>query len=436
MLLGNPGTAKSAFQYYYLLRMVNPCFMNQLPPNKRGLTEIPDLVVRQVGNGVELYDVKNLKGYMMKEMDVGLLQALDPDRALYFYEPLQSLKEPELNHFISTFATMSPNPVRYHEFRKKNPCRLYYPLRTLKELKAIYNHMITTSGVLDPPTDINYPEIELRFKEFGGVIRHVICSRKALADARQDKLRRIQELDFKVLLKDPNIERQEVSHYIMCYKVKTTGIDAYEVFDYDFVNNDVFEAVRTQAFAVDIRDMISTLIRYEETGAKYAAHLAPYYFEMFLADGLLRGKKWIRFFGGDLQKIENEKSFVVCKGALGSDLDAVVKRIIEGLPPRFDDMKEGMLYRSANPNFKAFDMLCKTKSNELLCIQVKPGRSNYFKIAEEMVIRKLKELGVLGDIKVRFAVVVLRTRAKKAKFNVNFPDEYRIETEVWGVRFL
>jgi hypothetical protein len=434
LLLGNPGTAKSAFQYYYLLRMVNPFFMNRLPSNMLGQTEVPDLVIRQNVNEVELYDIKNRKGYSMKDMDVRLLKALDPDKALYFYDPGKSLDEPELAHFISIFATMSPNPIRYHEFKKKHPIRLYYPMWSLEELKAVHRHMNTADGVIDPPSDISDDDIAARFREFGGILRHVICSKRALIAAREDRTKHIQEVDFKLVLQDPNIERPSVSHYIMCYKVKTQGADAYEAVDYDFLNGDIFEAVRNRANAVDLRDMLATLIRYEETGALFAEYLAPTYFERFIADGILTGKKWVRYFGKDLEK-PKKKSFMVKEKAVGMDLDVTVNTIIDGLPPCFSEMEEGVLYRSTNPKFKAFDMLCKTTHNELLCIQTKSGRTDYFDIMEEKVTDKLHDLKVPKAVKVRFALVVLPKSVKKSRFNLKFPADRNIAIEVWGVNF-
>lgn len=273
------------------------------------------------------------------------------------------------------------------------------------------------------------------FGGFGGIIRDVICSEKAFERRREKKQIAIRKVDFKVLLQDPNIEQKEVSHYIMSYKVHTEGATAYEKVDHEFVNRDVFEAVRDQALSVSLSDMIMTLIRYEETGAQYAEYLAPYYFERLIADGLQRGMKWVRFVGGDLQKIETEKSFTVRKEAVGISLDTEVKKVADGLPPCFADMGEGVLYRSTNPNFKAFDMLCRTKCNQLLCIQVKAQRADYVKIDEKNVIEKLEELRVPEDAEVRFAIVVLPKRVKECRFNINFQEGRKLGVEVWRVGF-
>jgi hypothetical protein len=251
LLLGSPGTAKSMFQYYYLLRMVNPYFKSELPPTKCGRTQLPDMVIREVAKMVELYDIKNLKGYSMKNMDARLLRRLDPDKALYFFDPVQSRDGPTQNHHVPILATMDPNPVRYHGFKKKNPSRLYCPLWTLEELKAVHKHMNTAHGVIDPPSQISEQEIESNYREFGGIIRHVICKQRALEWVREKQQAEIQKVNWQ----DRDIVPFRANHMIMCYKVKTEGNDAYMKFDIDFVSQDVSEAVWNKKLALNILDI-------------------------------------------------------------------------------------------------------------------------------------------------------------------------------------
>jgi hypothetical protein len=85
-------------------------------------------------------------------------------------------------------------------------------------------------------------------------------------------------------------------------------------------------------------------------------------------------------------------------------------------------------------NFKAFDILCKTKRNQLLCIQVKSYRTDYVNIDEKKLIAKLDELLVPEDTEVCFAIVTLPKRVEECRFNINFQEGRKLGVEVWGVR--
>jgi hypothetical protein len=52
----------------------------------------------------------------------------------------------------------------------------------------------------------------------------------------------------------------------------------------------VREVLQSKLNKVEIADKLHTLIRYQETGARYATSLAPLYFEDIVTDGLL-GRK-------------------------------------------------------------------------------------------------------------------------------------------------
>jgi hypothetical protein len=58
-------------------------------------------------------------------------------------------------------------------------------------------------------------------------------------------------------------------------------------------------------------------------------------------------------------------------------LKSPVEKVIFGALPTFAEMEENVLYRSANPNLKAFDMVFRA-GDELVCIQVLSGRDNMY----------------------------------------------------------
>jgi hypothetical protein len=106
-------------------------------------------------------------------------QAMNPSKALYFYEPLELLEGPKLNHHQSTLMMVSPNEVTYHKFIKQSPSFLYYPLWKEHELVSVYRHMTTARGVVHPP-DFSEADVLSRFKEFVGIFRQIFANERTV----------------------------------------------------------------------------------------------------------------------------------------------------------------------------------------------------------------------------------------------------------------
>jgi hypothetical protein len=235
------GTSKSMFQFYRMARYVRPELFGTLPPNKRGQTDPPRLIVREVGKELmEIYDLMNMKAYEMHS-DILLLHSLDPLTDEYWYEPMNSLVEPS-QVFLPTFTTVLPNERRYKEFVKNGGIKVYMPAYTERQLLAIGQHM---RQLQDFPKELEetYSDegIVKGFAEFGGIIRHVLpSSLSSLKESTKKKNNAIGTTDWKLLLsKSPDIEYPDISHHVMMYVIPTIGPLAFECESLDFVNYDV-----------------------------------------------------------------------------------------------------------------------------------------------------------------------------------------------------
>jgi hypothetical protein len=93
--------------------------------------------------------------------------------------------------------------------------------------------MSTTEGVIDPPKSFTEVDISARFKEFGGIFRHVFANPSSFRDRLALKQSEIASQDARALLEEPNVERTSVSHFICCYVVKEDGPLAYQQVDFD-----------------------------------------------------------------------------------------------------------------------------------------------------------------------------------------------------------
>ena len=80
VLLSNPGTGKSMFQFYYLARLLNPSvFEESLPCDSLGSSEVPEVVIRQVGtNKMQVYFVKAKEVHEVSLIQSRLFRCFDP----------------------------------------------------------------------------------------------------------------------------------------------------------------------------------------------------------------------------------------------------------------------------------------------------------------------------------------------------------------------
>ena len=241
LLLSNPGTGKSVFQYYLLARYLNPSQFEDVPiPRhliKFGSETAPKVVIRHiplVGMEVWFLEQQVVHFINLSAVTEDVFDCFDPATTLYFFDPEKSMGiEPlasENYFFMSTLATVSPDRSRYHEY-KKLAKKVYMPLFTKEELVAIGRDMRTrpdfNSSLVNLYSD---DEIRQRFETFNGIIRHVLPRNEGvLQDALVERTTAFHAIDA-VKFFSGSIEDRSISHYAAIYDVFTDENGKYDFF--------------------------------------------------------------------------------------------------------------------------------------------------------------------------------------------------------------
>jgi hypothetical protein len=433
VLIGNPGIGKSFFQFYYLARIMNPSLFGPLPPDCYGSTAAPKIVIRQQGtSSMTVYDIENRKVDRIS-CNPRIFEIFDPETSLYLMEPGETVTEPffaGLN--IPTLATVSPMLARYKEFCKNGGLRLYMPVFTLPELLAIGQHLMSTGRVPDELLEAYSPaSIQSRFETFGGILRHVLpLSLADLDDCILEQQEAVASCDTHALLVSGNLERVDVSHYIMQYKVHTKGVNPFRTFELNFVSESVAAQVQDKLNRSSMADRVTALIHNDETGSMAAAY--PKIYEGVIADLLTTG------IGVRWKRREVLSSGVAVKsGDVWADMELKLKDRVDGEVPPFEDMKAGMLYVPLKPNFPFIDMMYKTENGEeLVMIQVTRQKAPVRMVSPSKLMKFLAAVGLSGaDVgKVRLVFIPLPSRAATAKLRPTKPTKAQSLEEGGGAR--
>lgn len=351
VLLSNPGTGKSMFQFYYLARLFNPsAFPDPLPCDDRSNVEPPEVVIRQVGTEeMQVFFVKARKVHVFDAVLKGLFRCFNPKTTLYFFEPADTKVEPLWKYAkMNILATCSPDIIRYKEFCKGRAEKLYMPLFTLEELLTIGAHMCKQPGF---PKELlsKYSDDSIRksYAEYGGVIRHVLPRSSTYADDIAFQKRKIiTNIEWKHYLANPIIEGPNCSHFVVKYIVDPP---AFEKVSFDLVSDAIEAEARLHASKLRKDDMISMLKNLDRDVVEAAVR--PIY-EIIVSLFLVEGRKLLR--------LDNMKD---------ADITNRVKEVyspklrpdIETIDVTFDQMKEGVLYKPADPRFPLVDFYYKEK---------------------------------------------------------------------------
>ena len=360
LLISNPGTGKSIFQYYYLARVLNPSAfsaLNQnLPPDSMNSCEPPEVVVRQVGlDKVQVFFIKEKVAHELKTASPWyVLSCFDPNTTLYFFEPDTEEIEPVIKTSVkSILATCSPNIKRYHEFRKNRAKTRYMPLFTKEELLTIGRHMREQPGFPSELTDLYSDDgIIIGYKEYGGIIRHVLPddpeTYKELEGLKNDA---IEDLDWQQYMRNPKLENPRISHFIVTYKV--TPPNFHEV-SYEIVNQAMEERLEERLKKISLQDMIATLEFCDDRPhEKIVLSQCYVMYERVVAQLLGKGVNWILIkSGGKTNAGRMETPYCPKFGSL------------QNQEATFQDMKAGVLYYPRSKNFPFADMYYKEKINE------------------------------------------------------------------------
>ena len=402
ILISNPGTGKSVFQYYLLTRYANPSLFkdNDVPPPEtikfgpRKGGDAPKVVIRHLPTDcMEVWFLEEQVVHVIEHIRMSVLKCFDPETAVYFFEPGKTTGiEPFGNEntlHISTLETVSPDMSRYKEFRKI-ATRAYMPVFTKDELLAMGRDMRGRPDFPKKKLDKLYTDqgINDRFDVFNGIIRHVLPkSQNDVETSHKEREKAIQTVDAISFLYG-DIEDGKVSHYLAVYEV-----DKKENGDYDFTSHtlksvapDVKTTLEQKMKQISLVEKINAMKRFVASGTNKFDSVALVY-ESLIADHLASdgGVEWeqrsVSIAADPSAKAIKATKKAPPQSAPEASHPATVKLNVklvksEDIVPLFAEMKPNVLYRSLNKSFPFCDMLYLKNSGsdatkkKLVCVQV------------------------------------------------------------------
>ena len=402
ILISNPGTGKSVFQYYLLARYANPSLFkdNDVPPPEtiefgpRKGGDAPKVVIRHLPTEcMEVWFLEEQVVHVISaaNIDMTVLQCFDPETAVYFFEPGKTTNiEPFGNENtlrISTLETVSPDTSRYKEFRKI-ATKAYMPVYTKGELLAIGRDMRSRPDFPKKKLDELYTDqgISDRFDVFNGIIRHVLPkSQNDVETSHKERAKAIGAVDALSFL-DGDIEDGKVSHYLAVYDV-----DKDEKGDYEFTSHtlksvapDVKTSLEQKLKKISVDEKISVMRHFVAYGTNKFDSVALVY-EDLIAGHLASddGVEWEQRSASTADPSVKAKQ--ATQSAPTASRPATVKLNVklaksENAVPVFAEMKPNVLYRSLNKSFPFCDMLylkdagsgatTTMMKKKLVCVQV------------------------------------------------------------------
>ena len=438
VLIGNPGIGKSFFQYYYLARLVNPDKLGPLPPDHRGSTDPPKIVIRQMGQTeIIIYDIEEMVAERIS-MNPRVFRCFDQYTSLYLMEPEGSKVEPTFGGlWLPTLLTASPLLDRYKEFCKNGGRKFYMPVFEMKELQAIGKYLLDHKNVIpDDMKEMYTPgRIQERFDEFGGIFRIVLpIDVECVADMRKErKLALSQCVASDILNSEGNIEEAHISHLLMQYDVDRDGNDAFRLFRMKFANSDVRNQLEEKLANMSLENMQKCLMLNDETG-HFDGDL-PKVHEKVIHLLLSKGVKWkrtIRAFDWSGER-DPEKAYGDIQQ--WEDFECQVGGVVGFLP--LEDMKCDQLCYPCNSNFPFVDFYLKRASGdneqELVLFQVtrqKQKNKIFKRSAMVKFFEKIAAVASLKKVKLRMVLIPHPKYSKKSLFVPDKTDISDVDAEV------
>ena len=211
---------------------MNPDKLGPLPPDHRGSSDPPKIVIRQMGQkNMIIYDIEEKVAERIS-MNPNVFDCFDQYTSLYLMEPEVSKVEPTIGGlWLPTLLTASPLLDRYKEFCKNGGEKFYMPVFELKELQAIGKYLLDHKNAIPDEMKAVYTpgRIQERFDEFGGIFRIVLPrSVKVVFTMREERKRALSQcVASDILNSEGNIEEAHISHLLMQYDVDRDGNDAF-----------------------------------------------------------------------------------------------------------------------------------------------------------------------------------------------------------------
>jgi hypothetical protein len=221
LLLNNPGTGKSVFQFYLLARYLNPSQFEVAPPRPQkgqgteataeAVEAVPKVVIRHTHlKGMQVWFLEQQSVHFIEHANVSerVFDCFDPTTTQYFFEPgsrkglerdwdFYDPKIPETTLLVEPFVTrkglprfslttVSTDRVRRTRFpQKRSPAfvdvarRVYFPYFEEDELVAIERDMKTRPDFNSHLESLYSDDaIRGRFATFDGIIGFVLPQSK------------------------------------------------------------------------------------------------------------------------------------------------------------------------------------------------------------------------------------------------------------------
>ena len=312
VLIGNPGIAKSYFQYYYLARILNPSLFGPLPPDHLGSTEPPKFIVRQVGKSMFLYSLEDSRAFFSSDfssMVLRLLGATHPSHSLYWYEPAETKDIPiTWNEDVPMLATVSADIRRYEEYQKFYAVtKGAMPVWSEEELQSVGKDMRLRMEEGSTLYEFFSPEkISDRFKKYGGIFRFVLTTSTVyLRDVDVNRSTALQNANVDKLLLSSDIQSQHASSYVLHYDVVTKGEHAFMYTSMKFASQEVEKIIIRKGKSMPLSDAIEKMIAMDTGSLDDKEYLAPVMFERIH----WQVKKAAHYFSSYLSQINSNVNY-------------------------------------------------------------------------------------------------------------------------------
>ena len=350
VLLSNPGTGKSMFQFYYLARLLNPtAFHDPLPPDSNDSSIFPEVVIRQIGTiEMQVFFLKAKVAHVVPIVSSGVLDCFDPETTLYFFEPGGSRVEPMWDcSRMSIFTTCAPDEVRYKQFFKNGGEKLYMPLFTLSELQTIGKHMREQPDFPSELKNLYSDEgISTSYNEYGGIIRHVLpTSLKYVEMIKRESQDAFNGADWRSYIRCPSLENLAISPFVINYVISPL---TFKFESYKLVNDAMKKRAENYFINLPRADQIYLMMNSNKDIIKPVMRLV---YEEEFSSSLIRGVKW------NLVNTSNKQNHD--RAYFSPILKEFVKEEV-----KFEDMKLGVLYKPLDTKFPFCDYYYKEKIDE------------------------------------------------------------------------
>jgi len=316
----------------------------------------------------------------------------DYQKSLYLMEPGTKVKIGPYLEDVPTLITVSPDTSRYDEFQKNGGVYFYMPCYTEQELLTIGNYLRGNKDV-NPPIPSRLPEgmdeeyteesLKNRFKQFGGIIRHVLpLSTQNLDDTKAEQKQAIREViennQAVHILSSSTIEDKKLSHFIAQYQVpiKTEGNKIrFRKPTLEITSQDIRDQLVAELGKFSIQDKIDTLISNDNTNSFKGLTFKLFeklFTQMIISEnGITCQQQELKLFkSGEMPTTEKEIFEKKYKASPESWTPYTLKlpTLVEGPSPPYSDMECDTLYYPTIENHSFCEFFYKDRENGTLVV--------------------------------------------------------------------